>query len=195
MRRLSLSAVALALLAADPAFAHTGIEATAGFKAGFGHPVMGLDHVLAMIAVGILAFQQGGHAVWAVPSTFVGMMVLAAVAGVMGLGLPFVEVGVVGSVVVLGSVVALGRQVSLGGAMALVGLLAVFHGYVHGSELPHDAAGLAFGLGFVLATSLLHLFGVGFGLGAQRLMATLAPVAVRAGGCAIALGGLGLALV
>lgn len=155
-------------LAATPALAHTGAGQVAGMAAGFAHPLTGLDHVLAMVAVGVLAAQQGGRAVWFVPAAFVAMIVASAFLGVAGVALPFVELGIVGSVIVLGAVVAAGRRMQLSAAMTLVGALAVFHGHAHGTEMPVDANGLAYGTGFVLATALLHVVGLSMA-GAGRL--------------------------
>ena len=177
---------------AGSAHAHTGIGATAGLAAGLGHPVGGLDHLLAMVAVGILAAQLGGRAVWAVPTAFVSMMAMGAVVAIAGQGMPFVELGIVGSVIILGLVIAAGRRITIAGAMALVGALAVFHGHAHGTEMPVDSSGLVYGLGFVISTALLHAFGIGIAVGAQRFVSSMAPVAVRIGGAAIALVGLGL---
>jgi urease accessory protein len=177
-------------LAAGPALAHTGVGTVSGLAAGFAHPVGGLDHVLAMVAVGILAAQQGGRALWLVPAAFLAMMVAGGALGAAGFALPYVELGIVGSVIVLGAVVAAGRRMPVVLAMALAGIFAVFHGHAHGTEMPLNASGLEYGAGFVLATALLHGAGVGLGLGA----ATAArPLALRFGGGAIALAGLALA--
>jgi len=177
-------------LAAQPALAHTGVGPVSGFTAGFGHPVGGLDHVLAMVAVGILAAQQGGRALWLVPAAFVAMMVVGGVLGVAGVALPFVELGIAGSVIALGAVIAVGRRMSVALAMALAGAFAVFHGHAHGTEMPLNASGLAYGAGFVMATASLHVAGIGLGLGAAKLAR---PLALRFGGGAIALAGLALA--
>lgn len=181
---------ALLTLAAGPALAHTGVGTASGFAAGFAHPVGGLDHVLAMVAVGILAAQQGGRALWLVPAAFVGMMIVGGALGVASVPVPFVELGIVGSVVVLGAVIAVGRRLPVALAMALAGLFAVFHGHAHGTEMPLAASGLAYGAGFVLATAMLHAAGIGLGIGAMK---AARPLAFRLGGGAIALAGLALA--
>jgi urease accessory protein len=170
------------------ASAHTGIGGTAGFAHGFLHPVGGLDHVLAMVAVGLFAAQLGGRALWAVPATFVAVMVLGGALGAAGMALPLVELGIALSVVVLGLVVLAGRPWPLSLAMALVGTFAVFHGHAHGAEMPVGASGLAYGLGFVAATTLLHAAGVGLGL--PRLAEASAGRLTRASGAAICLAGL-----
>jgi urease accessory protein len=185
--------VSLVALAATPALAHTGIGPVSGLAAGFGHPMGGLDHVLAMIAVGILGVQQGGRAVWLVPATFVVMMIVGGVLGAAHLGIPFVEQGILGSVIILGLVIAAGGRLGLSLAMGLVGVFAVFHGHAHGSEMPVNASGLSYGLGFAAATALLHAAGIALAFGARKIGDTLAPIALRAGGGAIAAAGVVLA--
>ena len=186
---LFLLATVSLTVAASPALAHTGAGSVSGFSAGFGHPIGGLDHVLAMVAVGILAAQMGGKSVWLVPASFVGMMMVGGALGIGGVALPFVEAGIVGSVIVLGAVIAVGRRLPVGLAMALVGLLAVFHGHAHGTEMPATASGIEYGIGFVMATAMLHALSVGLGIGAERLADRVGPVAVRASGGAIAAAG------
>lgn len=164
------------------ALAHTGLAAS-GFASGFVHPFGGLDHVLAMFAVGLWAARLGGRATWAVPTAFVVVMAAGAAAAAAGLPLPRVEIGVAGSLLVLGAVIALDARLSLASALPLVGVLAVFHGYVHGAEM----TGAAYGLGFTVATAGLHGLGLACGLLANRLVA-VGPV--QAGGGALALAGL-----
>ena len=188
--RLSAPIAALAVaLAPAIASAHTGIGATTGFLHGFWHPIGGIDHVLAMVAVGLFAAQLGGRALWAVPATFVAIMAAGGTLGMAGVALPAVEVGIALSVLVLGLVVLAGRRWPLGLAMALVAVFAVFHGHAHGSEMPIDASGLSYGLGFMLATALLHLAGIGLGIGLGRLAATEGGRLTQASGAAIALAG------
>ena len=188
--RLSAPVAALAVaLAPAIASAHTGIGRAAGFLHGFWHPVGGIDHVLAMVAVGLLAAQLGGRALWAVPATFVAVMATGGALGMAGVALPAVEVGIALSVLVLGLLVLAGRRWPLGLAMALVAVFAVFHGHAHGSEMPVDASGLSYGLGFMLATALLHLAGIGLGIGLGRLAATEGGRLIQASGAAIALAG------
>lgn len=168
-------------LASSAALSHTGIGSTGGFVHGFAHPLSGLDHQLAMILVGVFAYRLGGRALWLVPLTFVVIMALGGALGVSGLSLPFVEIAIALSVVVLGAVIALGVRAPIALAMALVGLFAVFHGHAHGSEMPLDASGVEYGLGFMFATALLHAFGIalGFllGLSAERLGANTYRIA------------------
>ena len=189
--RLSAPALALAVaLTPAVAFAHTGVGQTTGFLHGFSHPIGGIDHVLAMVAVGLFAAQLGGRALWAVPTTFVAVMAVGGALGMAGVGLPAVEVGIALSVLVLGLVVLAGRRWPLGLAMAMVGVFALFHGHAHGSEMPVDASGLTYGLGFMLATALLHLAGIGLGIGIGRLATSQGGRLTQASGAAIAAAGL-----
>lgn len=189
--RLALLSLALATLP-TAAFAHTGVGDANGFAHGFMHPIGGLDHVLAMVAVGILAARLGGRALWLVPLSFVAMMILGGVAGASGFGLPFVELGISGSILVLGFVLALGRQLPTGLAMALVGFFGIFHGHAHGTEMPVDAQGFAYGAGFVLATALLHAAGLALGIGVDRLAGSWSARASRVAGGAMAAAGAGI---
>lgn len=187
-RCLALFATVAALTLPGAALAHTGLG-VGGFASGFVHPMGGLDHVLAMFAVGLWAARHGGRATWLIPTTFVLMMVVGAASAVGGLPLPLVELGVAGSVVVLGSVVALDRRLPLVSVPPLVAALAIFHGYAHGAELAATVSGATYGVGFVLATAALHGWGLAGGFLVNRL-AGLRPV--QAGGGAIALAGLWL---
>jgi len=181
---------ALALASATaPALAHTGHGDVSGFVAGFLHPVGGLDHVLAMVAVGLFAAHLGGRALWAVPAAFVALMAVGAALGMNGVGVPHVETGIALSVIVLGAVLALGLTLPVGVAMGLVGFFAIFHGHAHGAELPAGASGAAYAAGFLLATAALHGAGVGVGIIAGRLASMRA---VQLGGAAMAAAGVGL---
>jgi urease accessory protein len=161
LRLLSFAALALLPSAAS---AHVGIGDAHGFGHGFAHPLGGLDHILAMVAVGVFAAQLGGRALWLVPLSFLAMMAVGGALGTAGLNLPFAEIGIGLSVVVLGLVVAFGLPLPVVAASALVGFFAIFHGHAHGAEMPETAFGLAYGAGFVLATALLHGAGIGGGL-------------------------------
>ena len=156
------------------------------FASGFGHPLGGLDHVLAMVAVGLWATQLSGRALWLVPLTFVLTMAAGGALGFMGIQLPIVESGIAGSVLTLGVLVALASRLSLAVSMALVGLFAIFHGYAHGAEMAVESSALWFSLGFMLATAILHGAGIGIALVARQGMTARL---VRAGGVAIAAGG------
>lgn len=186
LRLLSLVALAT-VLPLSPTFAHTGVGQTTGFFFGFTHPIGGVDHVLAMVAVGLFAALLGGRALWLVPAAFVTMMAVGGALGLASVNVPFVELGIGLSVVALGAAVALQVNMPLSAAMGFVGLFAIFHGHAHGSEMPETLSGLTYATGFVTATALLHFVGVGLGL----TMGRLARVSQAAGGL-IALTGIGI---
>src|SRR5262245_12129267 len=167
MHRLLTAAVAL-VVSSTVAFAHPGGPAH-DLTHGFLHPVSGLDHVLAMVAVGLLAAQLGGRALWLVPGAFVAVMAAAAAFGVAGVTPPRAELGIAASVLVLGAVVALRIGMPAWVAGLTVAIFAVFHGVAHGAEMPSTMLGLAYGAGFVAATALLHAIGIGAGLLARTL--------------------------
>jgi urease accessory protein len=184
---------AFLIFAPMTAFAHTGAGYTHGFADGFAHPLGGLDHVLAMVTVGLLAWQLGGRAIWLLPASFLSLMALGGGLAGPGESLPFMELGIAVSVIVLGTWVALGCKAPLAAAMILVGLFAVFHGYAHGAEMPLDASGRVYAAGFMLATVLLH--GAGLALGyLTGSFGGYARAAYRAGGASIALAGAGILL-
>src|SRR5262249_24903459 len=187
--RLPLPRLTIAfLLIPTAALAHTGAGSASGFFQGFAHPVGGLDHVLAMVTAGLLAWQLGGRALWLVPAAFVAAMALGGWLGVTGIALPHVEIGIALSVIVLGAIVALGIKAPLAGARGAAGLFAIFHGHAHGAEMPHDASGAAYAAGFLLATALLHLSGIALGF----LIAQLGRTPVRIGGGLISLAGVAI---
>jgi urease accessory protein len=179
-----LPALAVLTLAPAAAFAHTGGEHAAGLAHGFMHPLGGLDHLLAMLAVGLFAFRLGGRALWLVPAAFAGTMALGGLAGLAGLELPAVEIGIGLSVVLFGLAIAAAWTPGAAVAGAFVAFFAVFHGYAHGAELPAESAALGYVAGFLAATALLHAAGIGFG--------ALAARHARAAGGLIALAGLAL---
>jgi urease accessory protein len=158
----ALVAASLAALVA-PAFAHVQSGQAAGFVTGFLHPVSGLDHVLAMVAVGLWGAQLGAPAIWLLPITFPIVMALGGFLGLLGVPLPGVEVGIAASAILLGAAVMTERRPPLYAAMALVGLFAVFHGHAHGTELPPGQSALLYSLGFVMATGCLHAIGIAIG--------------------------------
>jgi urease accessory protein len=171
--------------------AHTGAGMTSGFGTGFFHPVGGADHVLAMVAVGLWAVQMGGRALWIVPSAFVVMMLLGGILGISGVEVPFIETGILASVVILGALIAAGAKPSVALSAAIVGLFAIFHGHAHGAEMPLDAGALFYSIGFVLATAMLHVAGIAAG---RALESTYTARVARFGGGAIASAGVFLAL-
>jgi urease accessory protein len=171
-----------------PVLAHTGVGHADTFSHGFWHPLNGLDHVLAMVAVGFYAASLGGRASWLVPSAFVGMMILGGLLGYLGFSLPLVETGIGLSVVLIGLALTFGVRLPTVAAMTVVGLFAVFHGHAHGSE----GAGLGvafvpFAAGFVIATVSLHMAGITLGFCLDRLGGTPSNVLRRVAG---AVGGL-----
>jgi urease accessory protein len=182
-RRLLALPATLALLP-SAAMAHTGVGDVGGFAHGFWHPITGLDHVLAMVLIGVLAWQLGGRALWLVPATFVLVMAVGGALGVAGMALPLVELGIALSVVVLGAAVALGIRAPVAVAMGVAGLFAIFHGHAHSAEMPGDASGLAYGVGFMIATALLHLCGLGLGYLVAAAGDRYAVVVRSAGGLA-----------
>ena len=178
---------AAAALVAGPAAAHTFGAQGAGFGAGFGHPIFGLDHLLAMIAVGLWAAQLGGAAVWRVPTAFVAALGVGAALAVTGVPLPAVEPGIMASVLVLGLLIAFAVRLPSAAGMAIDAVFALFHGHAHGAEMPEAAHPLLYGLGFALASVLLHGVGIVVGLSAGRFAA---PALTRAAGAAVAAMGL-----
>jgi urease accessory protein len=192
MRARALLTLALIALP-SAAFAHPGHPGdAAGLLHGFMHPVGGIDHILAMVAVGVFAFVLGGRALILVPLAFVAMMAAGFVLGVSGVNLPFVELAIALSSIVIGAAAAWGKPMPVAAAMSLVGVFAIFHGHAHGSEMPANAVGFEYALGFMLATALLHLAGIGAALGVSKLAGRFGkPVAQVAGGL-FALGGLGV---
>lgn len=180
-----------AILALLPmaAMAHTGTGAHIDAMHGFLHPLTGLDHILAMVAVGVFAARLGGTSLWAVPAAFVGAMVAGGAAGYYGVPLPMVEQGIAVSVIVMGLAVAFGLKPPIVPAMALVAAFAVFHGHAHGAEGSGAGSFLGYAAGFVIATSLLHAAGIGLGLMLNRLGGSLATNATRLVGATGALAG------
>ena len=187
----SVSFIAAVLLLPSFAYAHVGVGEASGFMHGLTHPVSGLDHVCAMVAVGLWAAQMGGRSVWAVPLTFVSVMALGGALPMLGISLSFVEQGIVLSVLLLGVLIAASIRLPLWLSSGMVGLFALWHGHAHGAEMPALATGIEYALGFVLATVLLHVIGIAFGFGMQRLAHERA---VHLTGASIALCGVYLAV-
>lgn len=171
------------------AFAHEGAGVAGGFLSGFVHPLNGWDHVIAMVAVGLWGAFLGRPAIWVLPIVFPMVMALGGALGVSGLQIPAVETGIALSAVVLGAMVAFAVRPPIWLAAVIVGSFAIFHGYAHGVELPQAADPIAYSLGFVIATGLLHLAGIAFGL---LVRWPAGKIVVRAGGAAIAMAGVAL---
>jgi urease accessory protein len=185
---ITVATIALPTIAS----AHPGHDGTPGFIHGFLHPLGGLDHILAMVAVGLFAARLGGRALWLVPASFVVTMAAAGVAGMAGFALPYVEAGIALSILVLGAAIALETTMPVAAAMGLVALFAVFHGHAHGAEMPETMSGLAYGAGFVAATAALHALGIGLGLFIGRAGEMFGRRVLQVGGTAAALAGAAL---
>lgn len=168
MRKQILIAVTALGTSAAPALAHVDPVAHGSLMAGLSHPFFGADHVLAMIAVGLWAAQIGRRALWSVPAAFVATMALGFGLAVGGVMLPFVEPAILASVVALGLLVAMAVRLDAAAAAAVVAVFALFHGHAHGGELG-TAGAWPFAAGFIIATVLLHIAGIGIGLGVARL--------------------------
>ncbi|MET0052742.1 MAG: HupE/UreJ family protein [Candidatus Thiodiazotropha sp.] len=190
MKRMppKLALILLTLLFSQSALAHTDIAMGGGMMNGFLHPVSGWDHVVAMIAVGLWGAFLGRPAIWVLPITFPLVMAFGGALGVAGIPVPSVELGIALSAVVLGLQVALASRPPLWLAALIVGVFAIFHGHAHGTELPQAASPIAYSIGFVVSTGLLHLSGILFGLLTRWPAGKLA---VQTGGGLIALTGVG----
>ncbi len=179
------------LLLPSVAFAHAGhghdaVSGAGGFSSGFLHPLSGPDHIVAMVAVGLLGAMLGGRAMWALPVVFPVVMALGGALGIVGVPLPAVEAGIALSGVVLGLMVAFAARPPLWVSAIIVGIFAIFHGHAHGTELPDATNPLTYAIGFVIATGLLHLAGIAFGL---LVRWPAGKIAIRAAGGAIAVVG------
>ena len=174
------------LFISQTAFAHEAGGLAGGFASGFMHPILGWDHVAAMIAVGLWGAVLGQPAIWVLPVTFPLVMAVGGALGVAGVSLPGVEIGIASSALVLGVMVLAAARPPLWLAALIVATFAVFHGHAHGTELPEAATPLAYSLGFVLSTGLLHMLGIAFGLLTRWRSGV---VLVRTSGALIAMAG------
>jgi urease accessory protein len=187
-----LALAALMFVGSDSALAHTGLEHAVSFASGFKHPWSGLDHLLAMVAVGLWAGLNGGRALWVWPVAFVGVMVAGGSLGIAGIPVPMVEPGILASVIVLGLLVLTAAHLSVALGAALVAVFALLHGHAHGAELPAQAAAATYAAGFALATALLH----GLGLGVATMgRSEGGRLIVRGAGALVAAAGVALAVV
>jgi urease accessory protein len=184
----ALAGAAMLALVTAPASAHIGIGDTSSLAAGFEHPFSGLDHMTVMIAVGLWAALKSGRALWVWPATFVGVMIVGGLLGMFGVPLPFVEPGILASVVTLGLVSALTVDLPVPVGALIIGLFATFHGHAHGTAVPETGGGLLYLVGFAVATALLH----GIGIAAVVGLGVRFKAAVRVAGAACALIGVGL---
>jgi urease accessory protein len=183
MQRLVL-AFAMLVLAAGPVAAHD-LAGSDDLATGFAHPFLGLDHLLAMTAVGLWSAIAGGRALWLCPALFVATMLGGYGVGAAEVALPLVEPAILASVVALGFLVAAGARLPLAAGASLVAFFALFHGHAHGAEAPAGAAAM-YVLGFVLATATLHLLGIAI----AQVLVVRRPAFVRVVGAATALAGL-----
>jgi urease accessory protein len=171
---------------ASPAQAHDGTGLAGGFLAGATHPLSGLDHLLAMVSVGLWGAFLRRPLIYVLPMVFPGMMVVGGAAGMAGIGVPPIELGIALSVVTLGLMILFAVRAPTTVACSIVAIFALFHGYAHGAELPSAADPVGYTAGFVLCTGLLHLAGIALGMLRGTPTGT---IALRAGGGAIALMG------
>jgi len=169
-------------------YAHDGGNVPfGGFLSGLVHPVLGYDHLLAMLSVGILSAQIGGRAIWTVPATFVGVMAVGGALGLIDIGLGSTEFGIAASLVLLGSIIAAERNLPVRLAMLGVGFFAIFHGYAHGAEMPTTAEPVLYAFGFLTGTALIHIAGLVVGDIAKHY--ERGKIILRVGGGLIALVG------
>lgn len=171
---------------AAPAAAHFDANLAGGFTAGLRHPLSGFDHLLAMVAVGLWGAFLGRPLIYVLPVVFPTVMAFGGALGMAGVPMPRVEIGIALSVLLLGGAIALALRPRVWVAALLVGVFAIFHGYAHGVELPSIADPIAFSVGFVLATGLLHLFGIALGLlngrpGGERVTRAIGGVIAACG--------------
>jgi urease accessory protein len=159
----STAPLVLLLSSARPAFAHAQKGEAVGFVTGFLHPISGLDHVLAMVAVGLWGAQLGAPAIWPLPVAFPIVMAAGGMLGLMGVALPGTEYGIAASAILLGAAVMFEARPPLVVAATLVAFFAIFHGHAHGTELPPGQSALLYSMGFVVATGCLHAAGIGVG--------------------------------
>ena len=177
----------LLMLLPATALAHEQAGAAAGFLTGFVHPVTGLDHVIAMVAVGLWGAQLGTPAVFLLPVAFPIVMAFGGMLGLVGIPVPGIEIGIALSAIVLGAFVLASAKLPLRVALVIVGLFAIFHGHAHGTELPPGQSGLLYSIGFVIATGLLHACGIFIGLVHRWPMGR---VALRAAGAMVSVAGM-----
>jgi urease accessory protein len=180
------------LVLPQAALAHEQVGVGGGLVSGFLHPLTGMDHLIAMVAVGIWGAQLGTPAIWVLPITFPLVMAIGGVLGILHVPLPMPEVMIALSALVLGAAVAVRMRLPFAAAAAIVAVFAIFHGYAHGAELPKSADPLAYGVGFVVSTGLLHLCGITIGTltrwpSGERLIQGLGVVIALLGGYFLAL--------
>jgi urease accessory protein len=159
MRKSLIAIIGILLFLPETAYAHV-VQGGGGFISGLTHPVLGVDHLLAMLSVGILSAQMGGKSIWRVPAIFVIVMLVGGILGIKGVHIDYVELGIIFSVLALGLAIASERNLPAFLAMILVGIFAIFHGHAHGSEMPHLAKPALYACGFVVGTAIIHVAGL-----------------------------------
>src|SRR5258708_38611990 len=184
---LTLMVALAGLTVAQPVFAHEQVGVAGGLASGLLHPLTGMDHLIAMVAVGIWGAQLGAPAIWVLPITFPLVMAFGGVLGVLQIPLPMPETVIALSAIALGAAVAMRLRLPFAAAAVVVGVFAIFHGHAHGAELPGSANPLAYGVGFVVATGLLHLCGIAIGTltrwpAGERLVQGLGVIIAALGG-------------
>jgi len=184
--RWALAVAIVAALSAPMALAHIGQGEASGLLTGFLHPLSGMDHVLAMVAVGLWGAQLGAPAIWVLPVAFPLVMAMGGLLGFLGVPVPGIEYGIAASAIMLGAAVAFEVRPPIVVAALLVGLFAIFHGHAHGTELPPGESALLYSMGFVIATGCLHAIGIGIGTLHRR---PWGEKVLRAAGTAVAAGG------
>ncbi|MGF7161618.1 urease accessory protein [Rhodoligotrophos appendicifer] len=193
MRKFWLGATSAALLVLPTAAsAHTGAGMVGGFGAGILHPLTGFDHLLAMVLVGVLAYQLGGRALWLVPLAFVATMALGGGVAFSGMALTSVELGIALSIICLGMMVCAAVQIPLAMVIGLVAMFAVFHGHAHGAEMPSNMSAAAYASGFMVATAMLHAVGIALGYGIGAVAERQGVTVLRVAGGAASVTGLAL---
>lgn len=194
LKRPPLSLIALfALVLPSFAYAHVIAGATSSWAHGFGHPLLGADHVVAMISVGLWAMQMGGRAIWLIPLTFISVMAIGGQMGMASVPMVYAEQGIVLSLLVLGVLISATIRLPLLLSATLVGVFALCHGYSHGIEIPHGSSNIAYVSGFMLSTALLHTTGIGIALfardGSREKWLRLSGIAITLFGGSILLAG------
>ncbi|WP_245832101.1 HupE/UreJ family protein [Solemya velesiana gill symbiont] len=181
----STALVVAAILLPSVAAAHPGHDVTSGLLYGLGHPVGGIDHLLAMLAVGVIAAQAGGRSLWMLPIAFVGMMLMGGLFAFSGIALPMVETAIQLSLIAFGVLIAMGFKLPVLSASVLTALFGLFHGHAHGMEHAAQVSATSYMIGFAVSTAALHLAGIGIG---RRLQSMPAPLYKLLGGVTVSTG-------
>ncbi|MBZ9766596.1 HupE/UreJ family protein [Mesorhizobium sp. CA6] len=184
--RLILILITVTLALATPTFAHPGVDSVVSFNAGLGHPLTGLDHITAMVAVGMWAAAKGNRALWVWPLTSLVVMLIGGALGLAHITVPLVEPGILASVIILGLMVGSAVNPPVWIGAAIIALFALLHGHAHGTELPETVNGVEFVAGFASATAVLQAIGIGLALALQRSASV--PLSRASGALCVAIG-------